>query len=233
MESVVGILSALTWPITLFVIVFIFRGELRALLGRLVAINKQGVVFDRPLQAQTTRTEENAGLGATPPDSADNGALLTANDSVEELKASSAPAYHPFIDEIAGQIQSKLPTECEKQVQWLLKGVVDSFAALHMERIYAVIYGSQIRSLEEIMQMGGRIHIGMLSPFYQRAKHDYPDLYKDYPLERWLGFMLAPFGQDGSGLVKKISEDIIDLAPAGLAFIPYVRTRGYSLARAG
>ena len=232
MDSWVEFISAIAWPLTVLVVVFGFRKQLKLAMDRLVVIGKAGVQFQPPQQAQSNRTEGTSSLGDIKQDLTGGAASAAIKDGIADLKSSNPPAFHAFIEEIAAGVRAGMPKEPEQQVQWLLKGAIDSIGALHLERIYAVIYGSQIACLAHIIASAGRVSIASLRPFYDTARQVYADLYKDYPFERWLGFMLAPLGPEGA-LIKKISDDVVEITPAGGAFIPYVHLRGYTLMRAG
>lgn len=231
MDNLVALLSAWAWPLTVLVIVWVFHKQLRSAIDRIREIGKGVAKFDRPPQTQVGLTEETPGLGNIRRDVSSGAPLSMVQGGTADLKSSTAPAYHPFIDEVATRLQGGLPTDSEKRMQTLLNVAIDSIGALHLERVYAIIYGSQIRSIEHIIACGGRASTVSLRPFYDAAKQQYSELYQNYPFERWLGFMLAPFGPVGS--LVKIAGDDVELAPAGQALIPYLRTRGYTLARYG
>ena len=232
MDSWVRLVSAVAWPLTALVIVTAFRKEMQLAINRLVAIGKEGVQFQPSPQEQSDRDDGKPGLGNIRQDLTGSAASSPIKDGIADLMSSNPPAFHAFIDDLAKAIRAAMPAEREQQVQWLLKEAIDSTGALHLERIYAIIWGSQIQSLEHIIASGGRVPIASLRPFYDAARQQFTDLYKNYSFDQWLGYLLAPSGPNGP-LIKKISDDVVELAPAGQAFIPYVRRRGYTLIRAG
>ncbi len=96
--------------------------------------------------------------------------------------------------------------------------------ALHFERTYNLIFGSQIRLLEGLERLGssGENYENMAAT-YQNEQATYA-ISHSYPLRNYLGFL------ENAGLVKIISNANrrkVSITPMGVDFLEYIRTMRY------
>ena len=73
------------------------------------------------------------------------------------------------------------------------KALVISLASanitLHFERIYSLIWASQVDFLHFLNSRNQGAEVADIEPFYESGKRDKPVWFENYPLERWVGFL--------------------------------------------
>jgi hypothetical protein len=86
---------------------------------------------------------------------------------------------------------------CEKV---LLRHLAGTQIALHFEKIYASIYGSQLGVLRWLNSQAVGVHEQQLLPFFQQAAKEWPAIYQHTEFRSWLGFLAA------QGLITESEE---------------------------
>lgn len=208
---IVDLLNTIIWPITVSFLAICFRTEIRTSLKRIVRFGKEGVEFAAP--SQQTR-----GIDATAKDQADP--LKPSNKVVHY-----APTLQPLVEDIEENFRGRLPEaklhsglDTESH---LLRIASEYWGALHLERAYRSIFGSQIRALEFLSNSKDRkANKEALRVFYNTAREQNREAYENYSFEQWLEFLLS------SGLVE-IEDDRIRLTNFGLAFPTYITQQNY------
>lgn len=212
-ESFTNFVSVVIWPLTVIFVVSLFRKEVRRLLGRLVRISKEGAEFDVPAQASATFEGEDV--------------TKISREALERAPTDHyAPAFRPIIENLQKKILSQLNELSEQtgstREALLLRGLADTVAALHLERVYRYIFGSQISALEFLADQPDYISSkGEIRKHYDAACIAYPDLYTDYSFDAWLNFLLR------MELVI-VSDEMVTLTDLGLALPGYILTQRYS-----
>lgn len=92
---------------------------------------------------------------------------------------------------------------------------------LNHERTYAPIYGSQLR-LMVLMNNPGGLDIEGARSVYTETTGAWPDRYKSYTFEQWIGFLTA------SGLCTLDASNHYQLTPYGRGFLKYILDRRLS-----
>jgi hypothetical protein len=197
----------LGWPLVVFGAVILFRKPIDFLLrhGRF-AVNKDGVEVSGPLQEQM------------PPPSTDT-------------SLSSGPANpDPILDEQEGIISAHLPDAEAKfkltRETILVKSLAEATVALHFERVYQVVWGSQIALLRNLNERGGNADDGILKHYYDAGQAAFPARYSDYTLQSWTAFLT------GTKLIA-VSDKAVNLTLPGKRFLQYLIDRGYSYGKDG
>ncbi len=135
------------------------------------------------------------------------------------------PIYHPLIERGEDAVRERLPAAAAQlklsETDTMIRVFVESNAALQFERIYRMIFGSQVVLLEQLRDAGGAGTMELVDPIYDAAANAYPDPYSRYSREQWLNFLV------GNELIE-IADDTVSLTAPGQAFMPYITTRGYS-----
>jgi hypothetical protein len=97
---------------------------------------------------------------------------------------------------------------------------VDHAAALRLERVSRIIFGSQIDAINLLISYGGRIQSEALRSIYNNTAPNFPTVYTNYSFEQWLAYLI------NSGLVRIDGSDVV-ATPAGKAIVPYMQRWGY------
>ena len=165
--------DAFAWPGAFVVLGFaffvIFRKPINALIGRTKSVTKAGLeTFESPqLPAPAENPDALKNFLAT----YDNQLLLEMEGRiVEDLKVRGivepGPAKTALVRSLAG-------------TQLLLL-----FVGIHSN-----VYASQVAALTALNGRNESIPIQELTPFYEGAKSQFPDLYQAYGFDDWFGFM--------------------------------------------
>ncbi|GGJ21798.1 hypothetical protein GCM10011320_31310 [Neoroseomonas lacus] len=112
----------------------------------------------------------------------------------------------------------------EDRVDRLIRLLSEARIEADFERIYRVIYGSQIRGLR-MLGSEGRISLADARKRFDAVISDYPGFYKEGSFDEWLAFLTR------MALVAKTEEDMLALTPLGQDFLVFLARRGYSDAK--
>lgn len=115
----------------------------------------------------------------------------------------------------------------EEREDILYKLLAENQIAVVFEQTYSLVFGSQLSALQHLNGLSGiQKELAALKPFYENAKEKYPDFYKNYSYESWLGFLK-------SSLLILIENGNIDITVRGQAFLNYLTKQRYSLEKGG
>ena len=97
----------------------------------------------------------------------------------------------------------------------------------YFERLYIMIYGSQIRALQSLNVAGvAGIDVLILRPFYDEVTALWPNVYANYSFQQWLEFLIT------MGLISRTGDNV-RLTLEGQEFLKYLIQRGYSAHKVG
>ena len=84
------------------------------------------------------------------------------------------------------------------------------------DKIYDSIYGSQIRFFQRLNHTSVETKES-LKLYYENATKNYPDAYKNYPYERYLGYLKA------NGLILfEDNDENVEISQLGKDFLRYI-----------
>jgi len=165
------ILTLFAWPIALVVLgvvaLLIFRRDIAALIGRTKKVSKEGLETYEHQPAPPSAEKKGAEEFFK---SYDNPLLLEAEQIIEKDLRQRA---------IEGADREKT----------LIRALATANITQHFERLYNMIWASQLSCLRYLNPRGLGAERGELIPIYEASKTLYPDLYKDYSFDQWLGFL--------------------------------------------
>ena len=95
----------------------------------------------------------------------------------------------------------------------------------HHAAIYNIIFGSQIAGLRRLDEVGS-VTVNEARQFFQPYERAYPEIYKDYKFDGWLGYMVS------NGLVIR-EGDRLKASPFGHDFLVWLRESRLTEAKAG
>ena len=97
----------------------------------------------------------------------------------------------------------------------------------YSERIYRLIFGSQIAALKFLHENGRRPEVDIRN-FFSDAAHRYSDFYGTYPFEKWVGFM-----EGQSLIIRSRNEATVEITKSGRGFLIWMTLEAVSEDRQG
>lgn len=202
LAAVVEIIKAVVWPVAAIIIAYVFKADVHGLIPRLRRAGPTGVEFD-PADAQKTSTVE---ITTTEPG---------------KLKEFPGMMRTPAIARVERQLYAGLAArkdvKPEEREALLVRLLAQSQLEAAFERIYNLIFGSQIAGLREL-NTRGRVTGNEAREFFKGVKSRFADFYKGYSFEAWLGFLVS------NGLVVR-DQDILQITDLGRDFLIYLTGR--------
>lgn len=191
--------GSITWPLLIAGVVYYFRDDIKAALRRLKELGLTGVKLDIP----TTQQQPIATAPAAP----------TAKDLVSGIKQFISPEQiDPAVNKIKAELQAQTSNTAE-QLEIMIHGVASLNIQLAHERTYRIIFGSQTSALVSMNNPGGASE-ETLKQIYTGATTQYPEFYKDFSFEKWIGFLI------NSGLAVR-NGSLYETTAYGRGFLKY------------
>lgn len=219
MDAIISLVKATAWPITVLIVAWWFRIELKELFGRVKKIGREGAEFDVP---------QHLPVGGDPVAPAP--APLLSPPSGPAQSVADRPSPEALIPPVIRGLYSQLAFRFRDritQLQTLVSGseadlaiamAAETAAALQLERASRSVFQSQVDALEEL-----KWHTTSKSafrPYYDRATQTKPDFYAGYSFDQWFNFLVQ------FGLVEG-PDNTINVTPAGEALKMYMAQQGY------
>lgn len=194
--------------VVIVVFLFLFRSQISGLISRIRAIGKKGIDIGDHQERQTPPM--------TDPRKA-------ADDILTQLNVNQ---YYLAQQEMVKKEleQRNLPIDSDT-ARVLLSYTGALFIALDFERIYSSIWGSQISILNFL---NTRISAGRteIQPYYEVGETLYPEVFKTYPFEKYIAFLVS------QGLVQQDAE-VYTITLKGRTFLLYLVNQGLNQNKAG
>lgn len=129
-------------------------------------------------------------------------------------------------DEIAAWLRERGLTGTET-IPLLTRYVAAVNINFAFERIYRLIFGSQLRLLQHMnTQPAGQLPVSAAQVFYIAARAQHLQFYTTYPFDQWLQFLI------NSVLVKRI-DSRIGITVRGGEFLTHLTKEGLTLNKEG
>lgn len=221
-------LSFLTWPLVGLVLgvlaLVLFRQPLSRFLDRAQKIGTTGI------EASPLRQE----AGEVKPSIADKLLETYANVPQKPGEVKSSPANEflkVFDNALLVKREDQIREELKKRniqgadrERVLLRFLAALVLVGEFDRVYVLIWGSQIGALQEVNAAGANgINIERLqAAWYEDAAKREPETYRQYSFDQWLGFLVE------SSLITRDAQKVT-IRPEGREFLRYVIERGYSI----
>lgn len=201
-KAIFDLLKGVAWPLSLFLIVWLFRAQLRARIPDLISVGPGGAVLQPP--KQPTQPDLPTGLPAQ-----------TADVWKSDLSLAKHPL--PTVQEVIDQIKDQLPTVPEEErVSRLVVGLAEAQIERNFEHVWGLIFGSQIKILERLKAENLSYDEVKLS-FEAEVLSINPGL-KGVDFHQWTQFLL------GQELVT-LKEDRFSLTQLGRDFLVFKELR--------
>lgn len=210
LTAIVEVIRAIAWPGAVLVAVTVFRRQLAQLLPRVREVGPAGVKIAAPDQTAVDLSPE-------PIEHSTTAASLPAPAGGVLLPTASAP-LSLFEDSIRRDLGNLPVHDASSREHVLVRGLAATQMELAFERIYAVIFGSQIRLLKDanVMKI---ITAEYAFQIYTEAKSAWPAFHVNRPFEMWRDFLT------GSGLLELEPSGSLIPTPACTEFLAYMTRR--------
>ncbi|MCX7367640.1 MAG: hypothetical protein NTX90_01810 [Alphaproteobacteria bacterium] len=258
--GLVELLKGISWPLSLILILYMFRRDLGDLLGRVREAGPSGATFDpKPLQQEQKRVasdiernrehpEVMLETGTINSDEASFGVeketqgapiqSVSSGDteppkSLEEIKLKDLPGMSRSVEQanlerlLLFGLRTKSEIPDDLQVDFLIKLLAEARLGLHFERIYRIIFGSQLRGLRRLYEKGS-VTVGDARQYFNSIVSDNPAFYTEESFGSWLDFLLR------AGLVRKVGLHLdsdgthLQMTSFGEDFLRYVHEQRYT-----
>jgi hypothetical protein len=166
------LVKGIAWPLALAIVVYWFRGELRSNIPRLREAGPGGVKLDPADQQQADQSSPITEAG--------------------ELKPIPGFGRTPTIERVERELHKDLERYPESErLGVTVRVLAEARIATSFERIYRLIFGSQIFALRTLNAHPNGIEIDSARAFYeQKVKAAHPDELKDFTFDAWIGFLI-------------------------------------------
>jgi hypothetical protein len=201
-RAIVDMVGSVSWPAAVVAIAFIFRHEIKKKVADVKEAGPHGVTFHTQSVEVTARAEAR-----------------------EPLSLPQAGAT-PFQGVVRATIDRELSVIDEtKKVPVLVDALSNARVTGFFESVFANIFGSQIRALEELEAAGGNTSLQRAKAFFEDTRNAYPDFYATANFEHWAKYLTI------QGLVSEEGDNVA-ITDAGRDFLVFVRTRKAGQGRA-
>jgi hypothetical protein len=105
-------------------------------------------------------------------------------------------------------------------VEILIRNLAVAHVLQRAERLYRVIFGSQISALKFLNVTGPKSDLD-IQPFYEKARRKFPKFYIGYSYEQWRGFLI-----DQQVMAHDSTKDLFHTNQTGKDFLAWLVNEG-------
>jgi hypothetical protein len=221
MSELVTLIVCIAWPVVIGGALYVFRVPISTVIAsisnRSFKLGTQG--FEASIPPQQTAVDTSASQQGLQP----TGTEVEAAPGLGIAKHFGVP-LEEYVSEVEKGLDEAIP-HLMRQYNFskddaIKYAAVDHAAALRLERVSRIIFGSQIDAINLLTSFGGRIQSEALRSIYNNAVPNFPSVYTNYSFEQWLAFLI------NASLIRIDGSDVI-ATPAGKAIVPYMQGWGY------
>jgi len=191
----VDLVKGLSWPVVVAVVLIYYRSEFGILIPRMTEAGPTGVKFGPAIK----QMEEGNALS-----------------SVSKVNRSNVilPAPTPAVAIVEEIIQKNI-SEIEKddQVRFLVRDLASARVTYSFERIYNIIFGSQIEALKRLNQ-NVKVSVSDAQEFFNEYYKKNPDAYP-YGFDGWVRFLKEQ-------VFVKEEDGMFEITDIGREFLGYM-----------
>ena len=197
-----------SWPFVLLLIVFLFRKELKLLFLNL----KSAKIGNAKIILKQGNPDANGLVKQNP--------LLQEAQTTEKNKKTELPPFPPGVfkevmDEREKQLKEWISKFPYKENDSLIRELASFQLAVEYERIYHLIFKSQIDLLQRLEGMKDTLSREEAMEYYKESKKKYPQAYFNFTFDNWLAFLTT------SSLVLE-EKSFLKITNNGRAFLTYI-----------
>lgn len=190
-------LRVLIWPVLVLFLVFRFRREISEFIDRIYRVKFPGGEVEAETQKDLQESEEEF-------------------EDAEEFLAKD----EELLDEMQKEYETKY-AELEQNSQKLIQELSLKDLQLEFERMYHVIFGSQLRLLDLLSAKPAGVDRQLLASYYAEVQKAHPGSFTNWPLEQYLQFLLT------RKLIELGEHGRYRLTEKGSSFLSYLANLKY------
>lgn len=193
-------ISSIAWPAAVVGVALLFKKDIQDAIPRVEHAGPGGVTLRQAAQE------------SEPP-------KVQANEQEKPLdSANFRPEVKKAYDTILAKLDKDRPTDVRGHLAYYL---AESQLATYFENTYGQIFGSQLRGLRALDGQGA-VTVEDAESFYKReAAEKYPNEYKNFTFDQWLGFL------EKRELVQR-KDSRVEITNLGREFMTYMRAKRLS-----
>jgi len=204
--ALIDLAKGLLWPGLILIILIWFRGDIRKLIPRIRRAGAGGLELE--------------------PETAEQQAISPAEAKAEKLAQTE---LRDFLGEGRSEATRRIEIDLrksldahveaqkikpEERLDYIIKQLAVTRLERHFYRVYGMIFGSQVASLNALRNVGG-VDVAAVKKGFESAKQNDPEFYGEYKFEDWLSFMTS------NDLVK-VEGDRVTIEPVGEDFLAFL-----------
>jgi hypothetical protein len=221
--------AQLLWPTTVLLALVMFRTSIRDLMARLGKLTAFGTSLEA---VQPQEQNKDAFSAISPSATVLAQAPTAASDELSEVESRIdriLALYSPETNKLFNawiESETKISSVSDPLAakDRLLKYSRALFGTLQFEKIYSLIFGSQIAAVEAAN--AGVLTIELLRKYYDDAVEQYPKFYAAYGYPEWTTF-LSKWAN-----VLLINDQTVQITDLGRDFLLYLSVAGKSTKKA-
>ncbi len=180
------------------------------------------LVFWKPIARLIDRTTRVSKTGLQTSDPHDQKVESFPSKVEESLKTWDNQLLIESERFIQTYLDSLHPKDAVEREKFLLRNFAQLEITWAFDRIYYLVYGSQIGALYYLNDNRNvSLTTNHIKPYYEEAVKNFPTIYTNYPFDGWLGFLVT------SNLVQRNGDDI-GITIRGREFLKYLVEQGLS-----
>lgn len=178
-EMILNFISSISWPLVCFIIITYFKKPISRFLKRVQKVSYGDASIERQVKKQRDEKIEN--------DILQKGKDFTYID--ETLHKFSETSREFALQVIENEVKISEVEDDQQRSERLLKYSQLLIIIKNAERIYRLIYGSQIRLLQKLNYASEKSED--VKYFYDSAVEFFPDIYQNYSYQSYLDFLVS------------------------------------------
>lgn len=198
-KGAISLAQVLAWPIVVILAIVLFKKELADILPNVEEVGTGGVKIGRGAAKRQANEQQ----------------VVTANPAITATPTANAPPVSPVIVAFERSIVASLETMLDgAKIPALTRALASVRVELAFERVYRLIFGSQIAALKRLLE-NGPSNRTEAEGYFDEIKRRYPEFYRDGNFEEWVGFLLR------QELVN-VDRGTYRITEAGIEFLTYL-----------
>jgi len=221
-EAFLEFLKIAAWPALIAWLVWYLRDEVKRAATRITELGLTGAKFAPPTEQVATLPPKGVSAAAPSAQSPSEGIAPASPQpgSVQQFidrikRFISVDQLDPSVQAVRNDLTTIIGTDPKAQVEALTYNVASLNIQLAYERSYRAIFGSQLQ-LMQLMNVDIGVPPNVAKGIYDRAKTTYPEVYRSYTFEQWIGFL------QGTGLISIAPNGNYVLTAYGRGLLKYI-----------
>ena len=215
LKDITTLLGVLIWPLVVIIIFLILRRPLKEFINRIKSIGFKGTGIETEIPKKQSSDEGSPYEKLIKEIPNKNLERIQSNFNPETLEVFRKTVLNE------SNVDSFKTHEEREQVLFSYSQMI--YLIMQFNRIYNLIYGSQIRILDRLNSSNDET-LESIMPFFEEAKRNDPKFYGDYPYKNYLEFL-------SSYSLIQIEANSVKITPIGIDFFKYIVESGFSLNR--